>query len=126
MAVLKQITPFVPVTDMSASVAFFETVLGFDAVLHRPEYAYLVRDTVALRLINSQFHCYIDVQGIDELYASMEPQLSTLPSGRVRAPFNTEYGQREFHVIDLDAFLISFGEAISWPVMPSFILFLLM
>jgi len=124
MPSLRQITPFVPVTDMAASVAFFETVLGFRAGIHVPEYAYLVRDSVALRLIpagpdkdmhhpNSQFHCYIDVQGLDELYEYMQPQLSALPAGRVRPPFDTDYGQREFHVIDPDAFLISFGEALS-------------
>jgi len=124
MPSLKQITPFVPVTDMAVSVAFFETVLGFNARIKGPGYAYLVRDSVALRLIPagpnkdmhhpySQFHCYIDVQGLDEIYESMQQQLSKLPSGRVRAPFDTNYGQREFHVIDPDAFLISFGEALA-------------
>jgi len=33
-----------------------------------------------------------------------------LPEGRVRAPFNQPYGQREFHVIDEDSLLLFFGE----------------
>ena len=42
----------------------------------------------------------------------MKLRLDPLPKGRVRAPFNQDYGQREFHVIDEDCTLIFFGEAI--------------
>lgn len=56
--------------------------------------------------------CYIDVVGLDELYATLKPALDELPPGRVRAPFDQDYGMREFHVIDEDALLIFFGEPI--------------
>jgi hypothetical protein len=36
-----------------------------------------------------------------------------LPDGRVRAPFDQPYGQREFHVLDEDGTLVFFGEAIA-------------
>ena len=118
---LKQITPFVPVSDIDRSIRFFEDVLGFRATNRMADYAYVRRDSVALRLVsatpnknlhdpNSQVHCYIDVVGIDHLYALLKPQLDQLPTGRVKPPFNTSYGQREFHVIDEDVLLISFGE----------------
>ena len=58
----------------------------------------------------SQQHCYIDVTNIDALYAELKPELEKLPKTRVRQLFDTDYGQREFHVIDPDALLISFGE----------------
>ena len=55
---------------------------------------------------------YIDVDGIDDLYAELAPGLADLPQGRVRAPFDQPYLQREFHVIDEDGTLIFFGEDI--------------
>lgn len=121
---LKQITPMVPVTSLAKSCGFFENVLGFQTTFHADNYAFLRRDSVAIRLLEvdagidlhqpeRQQSCYIDVVGIDALYAELEPKLSKLPKGRVRAPFDQDYGQREFHVIDEDALLIFFGEAIS-------------
>lgn len=59
-----------------------------------------------------QQSCYIDVLGLDALYEELKPNLDKLPSGRVRAPFDQSYGQREFHVIDEDALLVFFGEPI--------------
>ena len=43
----------------------------------------------------------------------MRPALSKLPVGRVRATFNQDYGQREFHVSDEDCTLTFFGEAVT-------------
>jgi len=124
MANLKSITPFVPVTDMEKSVDFYQRVLGFKARIKTEFYSYVERDSIALRLIragadkdmshpDSQVHCYVDVSDLDNLYAELEPELTKLPQGRVRAPFDTDYGQREFHVIDPDVLLISFGEPIA-------------
>lgn len=56
---------------------------------------------------------YIDVEDIDALFADMKSALDALPEGRVRAPFNQPYNQREFHVADEDCTLIFFGEAIA-------------
>ncbi len=123
MATLKQITPFVLCANKQASIDFFERVLGFACTFSSDNYALLRRDNVAIRLLEvladrelhdrrSQQHVYIDVDDVDELYAEMKSELDKLAPGRVRAPFDTEYGQREFHVIDLDALLISFGQPI--------------
>lgn len=79
------------------------------------------RDDVAVRLIEveqnvdtaaQQNSFYIDVKGLDALYQEMKPALDVLPEGRVRPPFNQDYGQREFHVLDPDGTLVFFGEAI--------------
>ncbi len=123
MARLKQITPLVPVTSVPKSAEFFQNVLGFEVGVLQDGYAYLKRDDIAIRLIEAapdmdmsdpkrQLSCYIDVEDVDTLYAELKPKLDKLPPGRVRAPFNQDYGQREFHVIDLDALLIFFGAAI--------------
>lgn len=123
MARLTQVTPMVPVTNLENSIRFFVEVLGFNLTYQMENYAFLRRDAVGIRLLMAapdtdmtdqkrQQACYIDVQDIDGLYAELKPELDKLPDGRVRAPFNQYYGQREFHVIDEDALLIFFGEAI--------------
>ncbi len=123
MARLAQITPLVPVSDITRSVRFFVDTLGFQVGFQADGYAYLTRDCAAIRLIpagegvdlrnqSRQQACYIDVEGVDELYQELKPKLDKLPKGRVKAPFDQDYRQREFHVLDEDALLIFFGEPI--------------
>ncbi len=121
---LTQVTPFVPCTSLEKQLRFYRDVLGFD-VGHMAEgvYAYLRRDEVAVRLVQvsgtvdlsdpqRENSFYIDVQGINAVWLEMQRRLQELPEGRVRAPFDQDYGQREFHVADEDCTLIFFGEAI--------------
>lgn len=121
---LAQITPFVPCTSLDRQVAFYRDVLGFDVGFQAENYAFLRRDAVAVRLIEvsptvdlthpeREGSFYIDVEDIDAVYDRIKPRLDPLPMGRVRAPFDQDYGQREFHVKDEDCTLIFFGEAIT-------------
>ena len=120
---LKQITPFVPCSDLEKQIAFYRDVLGFELGFQAENYAFLRRDNAAIRLMEvyenvdlkapeRETSFYIDVEGLDALYARLEPKLAALPPSRVRAPFDQPYGQREFHVIDEDCTLIFFGEPI--------------
>ena len=121
---LTQITPFVPCTKLEDQIAFYRDTLGFTVGFQAENYAFLKRDDAAIRLVEvdasidlktpeREGSFYIDVRDIDAVYAAMQPALSKLPQGRVRAPFNQDYGQREFHVIDEDCTLIFFGEGIA-------------
>ncbi|WP_299042638.1 VOC family protein [uncultured Tateyamaria sp.] len=119
---LIQATPFVPCTSLEQQVTFFRDVLGFTVGFRADNYAYLHRDGAAVRLVEvtadlshpeREMSFYIDVEGVDAVYADLKAQLDTLPDGRVRAPFDQDYGQREFHVKDEDCTLIFFGEAIA-------------
>ncbi len=118
---LKQITPFVPCNNLARQIAFYCDVLGFEVGFAAENYAFLRRGSVAVRLIEvdgpedmtgKETSFYIDVMGIDALFEDMREVLSSLPEGRVRAPFDQPYGQREFHVLDDDRNLVFFGEAI--------------
>ncbi|MEL6099875.1 MAG: VOC family protein [Pseudomonadota bacterium] len=120
---LTQITPFIPCTSLEKQIAFYRDVLGFELGFAADNYAFMRRDDVAVRLIEVSHDVdlshpqregsfYIDVANIDRVYADMRDALDKLPDGRVRAPFNQDYGQREFHVIDEDCTLVFFGEAI--------------
>lgn len=120
---LAQITPLVTVSDIKRSVKFYIETLGFVVGFQAENYAYLHRDSVAIRLLtaaegvdlhvpNRHQSCYIDVENVDGLYETLRPKLDKLPKGRVKKPFQQFYGQREFHVIDEDALLIMFGEPV--------------
>lgn len=120
---LTQITPFVPCTDLTRQIGFYRDMLGFELGFQADNYAFMRHDVVAIRLVEVSDHVdlthperensfYVDVTGLDDLYASLRPALDGLPEGRVRAPFNQAYGQREFHVADEDCTLIFFGEPI--------------
>jgi catechol 2,3-dioxygenase-like lactoylglutathione lyase family enzyme len=123
MPTLHQITPFVPVKSLDKAVDFYSGYLNFDCTFKADNYAFLRHDQVAIRIVQvddnidlsvpeRQNSFYIDVTDIDALYEGLADKLETLPQGRVRAPFNQDYGQREFHVIDEDCTLIFFGEGI--------------
>ena len=120
---LAQITPFVPCTSLDRQVAFYRDVLGFTVGYQADNYAFLRRDAVAVRLLEvdrdvdlshpeREGSFYVDVEGLDALYADMKPALDRLAEGRVRPPFDQAYGQREFHVADEDCTLVFFGEPV--------------
>lgn len=124
MARLVQVTPFVPCTNLAAQIAFYRDRLGFEVGFQAESYAFLRRDGAAVRLIEvddtvdlhhpeRQQSFYIDVDDIDALWQDLGPRLSDLPEGRVRAPFDQDYGQREVHVIDEDCTLIFFGQPVA-------------
>ncbi|MEO0379385.1 MAG: VOC family protein [Pseudomonadota bacterium] len=120
---MTQITPFVPCTSLERQLGFYCDALGFEVGFQADNYAFIRRDAVAVRLVEvwdsvdlthpeRQNSFYVDVTRLDDLYAVLKPKLDTLPEGRVRAPFDQDYGQREFHVKDEDCTLIFFGEAL--------------
>ena len=121
---LTQITPFVPCTRLEPQIAFYRDILGFTLGYQAENYAFLHRDDAAIRLIEVEAGVdltlperetafYIDVEDLDAVYEGMAEQLATLPSSRLRTPFDQPYGQREFHVADEDCTLIFFGETIT-------------
>lgn len=123
MSKILQLTPFVLCASLDAQIEFYCGRLGFECNFKQDNYAFLKRGAIAIRLLecppredgkplgDNQSY-YIDVEGIDALYDSLKDQLSDLPAGRVRPPFDQPYLQREFHVIDEDGTLIFFGEDI--------------
>lgn len=123
MAKFLQITPCMQVADVEAAVRFFVEVLGFRATIEGPTYAYLERGAAGMRILRAStspgeeqppgtraFRYYIDVEGLDELYAELKPKLDTLPRGHVYGPVDQGYGQRELMVIAPDGDLVVFGQ----------------
>lgn len=124
MPEILQLTPFVLCSSLQNQIDFYCDRLEFSCGFKQDNYAFLRNGPVAIRLLEcpprsdglplgDDQSFYIDVQGIDDLYARLEPNLKDLPEGRVRAPFDQPYQQREFHVIDEDGTLVFFGQDIS-------------
>ncbi|MGR3711695.1 MAG: VOC family protein [Shimia sp.] len=121
---LKQITPFVPCSNLGRQSAFYQDVLGFEVGFLAENYAFLRRDAGAIRLVEvsadvdlsapeRESSFYIDVDDTDAVYAEMAPRLAALDQARVRPPFDQPYRHREFHLADEDCTLAFFGEGIA-------------
>ncbi|MEM9062119.1 MAG: VOC family protein [Pseudomonadota bacterium] len=118
------IAPVIQVTDVPAATAFFCDILGFEKRNDdgRGGWALIARGDAGIMFIAAgpdhepespacQTSAYIWVDGVDALWSEVREKLSAHPIERVRAPFNQEYGMREFHV-SWEAFLVHFGQGI--------------
>jgi catechol 2,3-dioxygenase-like lactoylglutathione lyase family enzyme len=123
--VIENAATIVPVADIHRSVDFYVDVLGFDPGFMAGDgsFARVSRDNAVIQFIHTSdpdvlkatadnISIYLTVDGVDRLYASLQPALDRLGEGRVRAPFDQPYGMREFHVKDPDGCLLFFGERI--------------
>lgn len=119
-----QITPVMWVPDLDAALAFFTDLLGFRIAFKAGGYAYVERETVAVRIMDRTIYCdvapgdrrfahYIDVRDVDALYAELKPKLDRFPHGDVHGPANKPYGQRELCILAPDGDLVVFGQAIA-------------
>lgn len=126
MSNLLQVTPFLHVPDMDRAVRFFTELLGFNCTFrgHHPDYAYVEREAVAVRLIECaegdpfrrpeapRFAHYVDVRDTDALVAEIAPKLVAWPDVRVHGPVDQPYGKREYMLTAPDGDLIVFGQTI--------------
>jgi len=117
--------PIVPVRDVDASVRFYVSVLGFERVFVAADRStgevardgarimfVACEDAETLSVTASNMSVYLHVEGLDALWRELAEGLNALPRNRVRAPFDQDYGMREFHVKDADGFLMFFGETL--------------
>ena len=107
---VKNLTPMLPVHDIDATCRFMSECLGFKTIVQQSGHAYCARDDGAIRIINAppeadldkperQMHFYVDTDDVDAFYAEHRSALDALPEGFFRPPFDTTWGQREFHVL---------------------------
>ena len=122
-----------PARDVAQSVAFYADKLGFEVLHHDTGFAVLRRDDAVLHLWQSDDEswtarpataaspvrsgaesflagpasCRIEVTDVDALYTEMEAAGVLHPVSR-RGVDETDYGTREFSVLDRDGNLIGF------------------
>jgi catechol 2,3-dioxygenase-like lactoylglutathione lyase family enzyme len=125
-------TPALPSADLDRSVDFYRDVLGFDPVHSEGGFAILRRDAATLHLwgaTDESWHarrewerpvvsgaesfiagtasCRVKVQGVDELYTECSERGVLHPNAHIQ---DTDWGTREFGVLDPDGNLIGFYE----------------
>lgn len=109
------------VADMSETIAFYQSVLGFAPTLKTTEYSIVERDgqTIHLmkaaseevmRCVRGHTEIYIEVQGIRSLWQHVQ---TFKGHNKIRDLFDREYGMTEFHIEDPNGCLIFVGEPTS-------------
>jgi len=126
--------PALPVRDIEAAAAFYRDKLGFHLrYFNESGYAVLCRDAVEIHLwaatdeawrardgsapvvsgaesfLAGTASCRISVEGVDEWHQQIQPLNIIHPNGPLR---DTDFGTREFAVLDPDNNLITFFERI--------------
>ncbi len=118
----RRCSPIIPVSNIEEAVLWFDKHLGFQTSFVSDKKACLKRDDATLWLIlkapdmdlqdeRRQQSCYIDVLDVDAVYEERATELNALPRENFRAPFDQDYGQREFHVI-YEGLLIFIGASL--------------
>jgi len=124
--------PALPVRDLNQSIEFYRDTLGFKLVHQEGGFAIFKRDEVEIHLwaasdegwrtregsrpivsgaesfIAGTASCRIEVEGVDELHAQLQPLGILHPNAPLRDEW---YGDREFGVLDPDKNLITFFES---------------
>ena len=110
MKQVQMITPIVPFADLEAATTFLKSCLGFETRVLLDNYAYCERDGAGIRLVKApddadmddparQVSVYICAEDVDAYYEEHSAAIGELPESCRRAPFDQDYGQREFHLI---------------------------
>jgi uncharacterized glyoxalase superfamily protein PhnB len=110
---LQRIAPELPVTDLSKSLDYYKTKLGFDVVSEFPDgsYAVVQRDDVAIHLFedgtNTQpVGVHIFTAALDDLHEELRTAGAMVTQAVERKP----WGNRDFRVTDPFGNQIKFTE----------------
>ncbi|MFZ4721147.1 MAG: VOC family protein [Ilumatobacteraceae bacterium] len=115
-------TPSFAVSDIARGVGFFVEKLGFEQVVADEGFAMVRRDRVALTLwladdsaagaereLAGTVSCRVEVREIDEWYRHCLSVGCVHSNGPLVA---TDWGTREFHVLDPDQNLVTFWQPV--------------
>ena len=133
MVTLGSPTPALPSASVGRSKEFYTGVLGFDEVVSNDGFALVRRDGATISIwgatdeswrekldpekpvrsgaesfIAGTASCSIEVSGVDELYEHCKGRDVVHPNGDIG---DTEWGTREFAVLDPDGNLVTFWES---------------
>lgn len=109
---LRQLLPELPISDVSAAIAYYQKVLGFKINYAQDDLGVMDRDGVTLLLIpRTGEHqgigsCYAYVRDADALHAELTARGATV----LGKPVSQPWGLRDFSVRDLDGNRITFGQ----------------
>jgi catechol 2,3-dioxygenase-like lactoylglutathione lyase family enzyme len=113
-----KISPMLAVANMEETVAFYQEVLGFTAMMKSAEYSIVKRDGLTIHFmkaasehvmecVRGHTEIYIEVSGIRSLWEHVKTFKERY---RIRDLFDREYGMTEFHIGDPNGCLVFVGE----------------
>jgi catechol 2,3-dioxygenase-like lactoylglutathione lyase family enzyme len=108
----KKIMPELPLTDVTARVAYYRDVLGFSVNYQQHDLGVMDRDGVRLLLIGrGRGHtaigsCYCYVSDADALYGELLASGANVQGEPVSRP----WGLRDFRVVDPEGNQLTFGQ----------------
>jgi catechol 2,3-dioxygenase-like lactoylglutathione lyase family enzyme len=114
----KKISPMLAVANMEETLAFYQEVLGFTAMMKSAEYSIVERDGLTIHFmkaasehvmecVRGHTEIYIEVSGIRSLWEHVKTFKERY---RIRDLFDREYGMTEFHIGDPNGCLVFVGE----------------
>ncbi|OOG74897.1 hypothetical protein [Algoriphagus sp. A40] len=94
------LSPMIPSYNLLKTGEFFKEILGFSPHMETENYSIFYKDKQTIHLLRAgesigQMEFYLEVDQLDLLWESIKDRLDGL---QVKAPFDREYGMREFHL----------------------------
>jgi catechol 2,3-dioxygenase-like lactoylglutathione lyase family enzyme len=108
---LRSTVPVLPVSDIAEARGFYSDKLGFTVAFEAGDYIGVSRDEALLHLdgvVNDgagMVTCRIEADGVDDLYAELEPAGVIDPAEPIRT---TPWGSRQFSVLDCSGNRLTF------------------
>jgi hypothetical protein len=95
------LSPMIPSFDMEKTARFFRDLFHFSVVRTEKNYIILSKDGLSIHILNAgkdigEMEFYLEVEGLDDLWLEMKDKLGGI---KIKAPFDRDYGMREFHII---------------------------
>jgi hypothetical protein len=95
------LSPMVPSYNIKETLNFFVELFSFTIARHEDNYAIVYKDGHLIHMLNAgpdigEMEFYFEVDDIDSLWETIKDKLEGI---KVKAPFDREYGMREFHII---------------------------
>ena len=116
----RKISPMLAVANMEETLAFYQEVLGFSALMKSSEYSIVERDGQTIHFMKAASEHVMDcVRGHTEIYIEVSNIRSLWEHVRtfkdrykIRELFDRDYGMTEFHIGDPNGCLVFVGEPI--------------
>ena len=117
---LKSICPKLPMRDKSATKNYYLNQLGFEQFGsdEYPDYLMVIKKNIEIHFFlfkeldpkENYGQVYIRVENIENLYQTfLDQKIEIHPNGKLK---ETPWGMKEFHLLDPDNNLLTFGEII--------------
>jgi hypothetical protein len=96
------LSPMVPSYNIKETVNFFVDLFDFTIYMGGMDsYSIIYKDQRTIHILNAgsdigEMEFYLEVDDLDGLWESIKDKFEDI---KVRAPFDQEYGMREFHII---------------------------